>query len=77
MLQIDSRTFAEAYRIASKILGVAMACIVPILIGFFLDQRLNAKPVFMIAGTVVGLLAMVMQLKQLVRELQSSKNRTR
>lgn len=77
MVPIDAKTLVKAYQIVARIVSLGLSCIVPAIIGYEFDLYFGTKPAFVVAGTLLGFLAMAIQLRQLVRELQNSQQRTR
>lgn len=77
MLPIDTKTFAEAYRLASRVTSLAIGCVVPPLLGYFVDQRFTIMPIGVLTGSLLGFLSLFLQLRQLVREMASDENRTK
>jgi len=69
----DARTFAEAYRIASRILSLAIGCIVPALIGHVIDRQLGSDPVGVVIGSLIGILLAIAQLRRLIGEMPGSR----
>jgi len=69
----DARTFAEAYRIASRVISMALGCIVPATLGYLADRWLSSTPVGVTIGSLLGFLSMVPQIRKLAAE--SSSNR--
>lgn len=64
----DARTFAEAYRIASRVISMALGCIVPALIGYLLDRWLSISPAGVTIGSLLGFLSMVFQIRSFAAE---------
>lgn len=75
MRTVDPKTLAEAYKIASRVINLALGCIVPPAVGFFLDRKFGTTPILSILGLVFGLVSMFVQIRQLVRELPGGKSR--
>lgn len=74
MLSIDPKTFAEAYRIASRVTSLAIGTVVPPILGFLVDRRLATTPAGVLIGSLFGFLSLFLQLRLLVRELSSGKS---
>jgi|GEM_PF-6795684 len=68
MLPYDARTFAEAYRIASSVISMAIGCIVPALLGHLADRWLSIEPIGVLIGSLLGFLSMVLQIRNFVAE---------
>ncbi len=64
----DARTFAEAYRIASRVISMAIGCIVPALLGHFADRWLSIAPIGVLIGSLLGFLSMVVHIRNFVAE---------
>lgn len=75
MLTVDPKTFADAYKTASKVINLALGCVVPPGIGFYLDRKFGTMPTLSLFGLVLGILSMFLQIRQLVRELPKGKSR--
>ena len=75
MRTVDPKTLAEAYQTASRVINLALGCIVPPAIGYFLDRKLGTMPILSVLGLVFGLVSMFVQIRQLVRELPKGKSR--
>jgi F0F1-type ATP synthase assembly protein I len=75
MRTVDPKTLAEAYKTASRVINLALGCIVPPAVGFFLDRKFGTTPILSILGLVFGLVSMFVQIRQLVRELPGGKSR--
>lgn len=71
MLPIDTKTFADAYRMASRVTSLAIGCVVPPILGYLVDQKFATMPVGVLIGSVLGFLSLFLQLRQLVRDMAS------
>jgi F0F1-type ATP synthase assembly protein I len=76
MPSFDARTFAEAYRIASRVISLALGCIVPAIIGHFLDRWFTTAPVGVVIGSLIGMASVVPQLRRLIRETAAGRPKT-
>lgn len=68
MPTIDARTLAEAYRIASRVLSIALGCVVPVALGYMIDRWLKVSPVGVVAGSLLGFASMAVQIRNLAAE---------
>ena len=73
---VDDRSpTAKAMSIASQITTVGLVAVMPIVVGSWVDNWLNTKPIFILIGVVLGFVAAGFQLMRLVRALNKGKNR--
>lgn len=75
MLPIDTKTFADAYRLASRVTSLAIGCVVPPLLGYVADQKLAISPAGVLIGSMLGFLSLFLQLRQLVRDMAGDEHR--
>ena len=70
----DRSPAAKAYQWASRIMIVSLEMVLPGLAGYWIDQQLGTKVVFMLIGFAVGGTASVMHL---IRMTRSEEKRSR
>lgn len=58
--------------LATQLTAVALEMVVPIVVGYFLDQWLGTWLVFVVAGAVLGLIAGMLSLLRLTGTLRRS-----
>ena len=75
MLPIDTKTFADAYRLASRVTSLAIGCVVPPLLGYLVDRKFMTMPAGVLIGSLLGFLSLFLQLRQLVRDMASDDHR--
>lgn len=68
MPPFDARTFAEAYRIASRVISMAIGCIVPASLGYLVDRWLSIAPIGVLIGSLLGFLSMVIHIRNFAAE---------
>jgi F0F1-type ATP synthase assembly protein I len=68
----DRSAIAKAYHWASRIMIVSLVMVLPGIAGYWVDERLGTRVLFMLVGFALGCTAAVYQLIQLTR---SEKNR--
>jgi Putative F0F1-ATPase subunit Ca2+/Mg2+ transporter len=69
----DRSSIAKAYQWSSRIMVVSLEMVLPGIGGYWLDQKLGTKVLFLLAGFAVGCTAATFHLIQLTR---SQKNRS-
>lgn len=70
--QDDRSPVAQAIGKASEITTIAFAMVLPILLGYWLDQALGTIPLFVILGLVLGMTSGIWQLIKLVNRQSGS-----
>jgi F0F1-type ATP synthase assembly protein I len=63
----DRSSIAKAYQWATRIMVVSLEMVLPGLAGYWLDQQLGTKVLFMLAGFGLGSTAAVVHLIRMVR----------
>lgn len=71
MSPLNAKTVSDAYGLASRVLSLALGCVVPTVLGYFLDEWQSIRPIGVLIGSLVGFLSLFVQLRQLVREMTS------
>lgn len=71
----DAQTFAEAYRIASRVISMAFGCIVPASLGYLLDRWLSISPFGVTIGSLLGFLSMVPQIRKFAAESPAKRHK--
>jgi F0F1-type ATP synthase assembly protein I len=51
----DRSAVARATQLASSVITVSLEMVMPILVGYWIDQKLGTKAVFAILGAAIGL----------------------
>jgi len=63
----DHSSYAHAMQWVSRITSIAMEMVLPIVIGYWIDQRLGTKIVFLLLGLVLGFATGMWQLIKLAK----------
>ena len=72
---VDDRSpSAKALSVVSQITSISIMAALPGLAGFGLDSWLGTKPLFVLTGAGLGMVAAVYQLAQLVKRLEADAN---
>jgi F0F1-type ATP synthase assembly protein I len=66
----DRSALARATQVASNVTSVSLEMVLPILIGYWIDQRLGTKAVFAILGGVLGLATGIWSLMRMTESLR-------
>lgn len=70
---VDDRSpSAKAMSVVSQIMTIAVIAVLPMMGGFWVDQWLNTKPLFILIGGAFGFFAAGYQLTRLVKHLNKS-----
>lgn len=59
----------RGFQISNKILSNCLGLIIPVIIGYFVDQRLGTTPALVLIGSVIGMVIGGFQLYSLVQFL--------
>jgi len=68
----DRSPMAVGIGMASMIISIGMELVIPGLIGYWLDGRFGTKPLLLLIGFAVGMLAAGWQLTRLVAKLSAA-----
>jgi ATP synthase protein I len=63
----DTKSYAIAMQWVSRITSIGIEMVLPGVIGYWIDQRLGTKIVFLILGLIVGFVGGIMQLIKLTK----------
>ena len=68
MEQRDDRSpFALAYEWSARITSISLELVVPVLIGYWLDQRWGTLPLLLIVGVILGFATATLSLLRLTK----------
>ena len=71
MPPLKVKSVADAYRLASRVTSLAMGCVIPPVIGYFVDEWKSTQPIGVLIGSLLGFMTLFVQLRQLVRDMAS------
>ena len=63
----DRSPYALAYQWSARIMSISLELVVPVLIGYWLDQRLHLLPLFLISGAILGFVTATLSLVRLTK----------
>lgn len=63
----DRSPIALAMEWTSRITSISLELVVPVLIGYWLDQRLGTRVLFLVLGVVLGFVTATLSLVQLAK----------
>lgn len=58
---------ARGYLVASQITSIAFQMIIPVGLGWYVDEKTGLSPLFILAGVALGFFVAMLSLMQLVR----------
>jgi F0F1-type ATP synthase assembly protein I len=63
----DRSPFALAYEWTARITTISLELIIPVLAGFWLDERLHLTPLFLVLGVILGFVTAMLSLVRLTK----------
>ena len=63
----DRSPYALAMEWTSRITTISLELVVPVLIGYWLDQRLGTRPLFLVVGVILGFVTATLSLVRLTK----------
>jgi F0F1-type ATP synthase assembly protein I len=69
----DRSAIARAYVWSARMTSISLELVVPTLIGYWLDQRLQSLPLFFISGVILGFVTATLSLLRLTKPPRSDR----
>ena len=73
----DRSPYAQAMELTSRITSISLELVVPVLIGYWLDQRLGTHVLFLVVGVILGFVTATLSLVRLAKSSDDEPPRQR